>query len=88
MVTANDCDEAELFDLRAVNERIRTGKKARFYYTIPTDYLQQTENEVLDGFIEDDDVNETGGTETETEKEEIVLYENNGLCYDIYEYFN
>lgn len=60
LVAASDRDEAELFDFRTANERIGTGKKARFYYTIPADDLQQMENDMLDGFA---------GNEEESKKE-------------------
>lgn len=63
LVAAGDRDEAEWFDLRTANERIGTGKKARFYYTIPVDDMEKTESEMLSGAEEIEENVETDVTE-------------------------
>lgn len=79
LVAAKDRDEADFFDLRTANDRIGTGKKAKFYYTIPVDDLEQTENEMLSGFDEEEDTSDNVTKESVTvvsirpEKKEVEI---------------
>lgn len=52
LIVAKDRDEAAVFTFSEANQKIGDGKKAKFYYTIPVEEIEETEKEMLAGSSE------------------------------------
>ena len=49
LIVAKDRDEAAVFTFSEANQKIGDGKKAKFYYTIPVEEIEETKKEMLAG---------------------------------------